>query len=463
MNKEPEDIKVGKAYSSKENIGIHLLFVNNVLKDTRYFKMEDNQEVPCNPPQNETKYSLEFNLSSLGDQYKIEIKDIKNNQVLNTLEKIEELNVIDGFTLIIKSSEKHDWKKAIEPIEVFSEEDQEKLKKKIFPEYKDNGTSSPSLVNMDQVQRAVEAILAEQEHQFIPKFYKNVDSSQEFGVSRFVADKMAYLSRLLEEMKLSHIQDSTYLVTAEMKDSRGNSIKLEHRFKATTDQEAKKLYKKISSQLAGIQQKIWLACWCLANKLRRHIYSCQLTDLIKVTYPDHDSFFSGSEKTEFFEHLKSLEQTKILFSVPENKNSTKRKRNVMQTFEIPLLEIKGRKGGEEDKYPQQVTISIMSLFPNPGKMAFVGTPFKNQTLELHADDTSLAAWIQTRKAQRKDEQFILVERDFLIQLSRLQKTDASNRCMANKYLLMKLKRLAEKGIIKDPPTSINRMIHLKIR
>lgn len=461
MNKEPEDIKVGKAYSSKENIGIHLLFVNNVLKDTRYFKMEDNQEVPCNPPQNETKYSLELNLGSLENQYKLEIKDTKTNEILSTLEKIEELNVVDGFTLVIKSSEKDDWKKTIEPIEGFSEEDQEKLKKKMFPEYKEDGASAPSLVNMDQVQRAVEAILSEQEQQLFPKFYQNIDLSQEFGVSRFVADKMAYLSRLLEETKLSHIQDSTYLVAAEIKDSRGNSIKLEHRFKATVDEEAKKLYNKISLQLAGIQQKIWLACWRLANELQKHVYSCQLTDLMRVTYPDHESFFSGSEKTEFFEHLKSLEQTKILFSIPEN--NTKRKKNIMQTFEIPLLEIKGRKGGEEDKYPQQITISIMNLLPNPGKMAFVGAPFKNQTLDLHADDILLAAWIQMRKAQRKDEPVIRVERDFLIRLAKLQKTDASNKSMANKCLIQKLRRIAEKGIIKETPASIEKMVLLKIR
>jgi len=182
---------------------------------------------------------------------------------------------------------------------------------------------------------------------------------------------------------------------------------------------------------------------------------------MKITYPNRDSYFSVSERTEFFEHLKGLEQTKILFSIPEV--NTKRKKALRKTFEIHLLEIRESLGGEEDKYPQQITLSIMNHLQNPGKMAFVGTAFKHETLELHADDTGLATWIQTRKAQRKDEQTIHVEREFLIQLAGLQKTDLSNKTVANKKLLAKLNRLAEKGILESIPASLDKIIALKIR
>src|SRR5690349_21955173 len=111
-------------------------------------------------------------------------------------------------------------------------------------------TATVALVYMDQVQRAVEAILSDPKDEIQPQFYQNIDPSQEFGVSRFLADRMAYLSRLVENTELTHIQDLTYLVSAEIKDKRGNSLKLEHRFKATTDAEAHKIYEKISSQLA---------------------------------------------------------------------------------------------------------------------------------------------------------------------------------------------------------------------
>jgi hypothetical protein len=320
----------------------------------------------------------------------------------------------------------------------------------------ERGTSS--LIYMEQVKRAVEALLSEDEIQ--PQFYQNIDSAQEFGVSRFLADRMAYLSRLLENTVLTHIQDSTYLVSAEIKDRNGNALKLEHRFKATTGAEAQKIYEKISSQLAGTQQKIWLACWRLANELCRYTYTCQLTDLMKITYPNRDSYFSVSERTEFFEHLKGLEQTKILFSIPEI--NSKRKKALRKTFEIHLLEIRERLGGEEDKYPQQITLSIMNHLPNPGKMAFVGTAFKHQTLELHADDTALATWIQTIKSQRKEDT-LQVERDFLIQLAGLQKTDQSNKTVANRQLVAKLTRLVEKGILEESPFSIEKVVSLKIR
>lgn len=320
-----------------------------------------------------------------------------------------------------------------------------------------------------EVNEAVETILSKNDietigdhfEQILPTFYKNIDTSNEFGVSRFVADRVYYLPKLLENIKLTFIQDSSYLVTAESKDSNGNSIKLEHRFKATNEEEAHKLYEKIYPQLAGIQLKIWLACWRLGDELRRYSYTCQLTDLMKIVHPERNGYFSVSEKTEFYEHLKSLEQTKILFSKPEN--SSKRKKYLYQTVEIPLLQILSRLGGEEDKYPQQFSLSIMNLFPHPGKMAFLGTPFKRKTLELHADDTQLATWIQTRKGQRPDENYLTIERDFLIKLSRLQRTDSSNKTVANKKLLLKLQRLAATGIIKEAPEKIAEEIELRVR
>ena len=211
-------------------------------------------------------------------------------------------------------------------------------------------------------------------------------------------------------------------MSAEVKDSNKNSIKLEHRFKATSEEEARKLYDKIYNQLAGIQLKIWLACWRLGDELRRYTYTCQFIDLMKIVYPEREGYFSVSAKTEFYEHLKSLEQTKIVFSRP--KGSTSRKKDLYQTFEIPLLQIISRLGGEEVKYPQQITLSIMNLFPHPGKMAFVGTPFKRKTLELHADDTQLATWIQTRKGQNLDKDVLTVETRVLIKLSKASK----NRC-----------------------------------
>jgi hypothetical protein len=323
-------------------------------------------------------------------------------------------------------------------------------------------------ISEKEISEAVETILSENIEQIHPTFYRNIDPSQEFGVSRFVADRVYHLPKLLENISLTFIQDSTYLVYAESKDPNGNSIRLEHRFKATNEEEAKKLYDKINYQLTGVQLKIWLACWRLGDELRRYIYTCQLIDLMKIVYPEREKYFSVSEKTEFYEHLKSLEQTKFVFSKPKHsankpQNGSSKKKDLYQTFEIPLLQIISRLGGEEDKYPQQITLSIMNLFPHPGKMAFLGTPFKRKTLELHADDTQLATWIQTRKAQRPDEIYLTIERDYLIKLASLQRSNAANKAAANQKLIRKLQRLANKGIIIEAPEKITKEVQLRVR
>jgi hypothetical protein len=151
----------------------------------------------------------------------------------------------------------------------------------------------------------------------IPRsFYRNIDSLEEFGVSRFLTDRMAYLSRLLEKMSLEYVEDCMWVLVSEVKDSRNNSIRLEHRFQATTLEEAERLYAKISSQLAGVELKIWLACWKVANEQRCSSFTCRLTDLMNVAYPETLSFFSTADKITFFIHLRNLESTKFLFSTP---------------------------------------------------------------------------------------------------------------------------------------------------
>lgn len=194
--------------------------------------------------------------------------------------------------------------------------------------------------------------------------------------------------------------------------------------------------------MAGVQQKIWLACWSLANELGRHTFTCELTDLMKIAYTERKGYFSVNEKVEFYDHIKSLEQTKLGFSqITKKKN---RKRLVCETFEIPLLQVHYHSGTKEGRYPLSLTLSILNAVPNPGAMAFVGAAFKKKTLELHADDIELATWIQTRKSQLKDEKFIRIDLAFLFKLAGLEKTAITNKRQAKKLLQKKLCRLCEK-------------------
>lgn len=314
----------------------------------------------------------------------------------------------------------------------------------------------------NEVTHAVETILSEQKEQIERTFYKNINPNEGFGIERFVLDRVYYLPRLLQDTQLTFISGTTYLVSSEQKDASGNSIRLEHRFHATNEEEARKLYERISSKLAGVQQKIWLACWRLGNQLKKFAYTCELTDLMKLTYPERNGYFAVSDKIEFYEHLKSLEQTRFVFSKPYRKGNAKKDLRISYT--IPLLSIPVQLGAK-DRYPQQITLSIRSFDPDPinEKIANVGAEIKHRTLELHADDTQLATWIQARKGQRPREEFIEIDLDYLIKLAGLERTALSNKGEARKLLRKKLQRCVDKGILFHFPDKFEEIVLLKIR
>jgi hypothetical protein len=319
-----------------------------------------------------------------------------------------------------------------------------------------------SEICIEQVNQVIEDILSEQKDEIPQTFYKGINPQEGFGVERFVLDRVYYLPKLLEETQLTHISGTNYLISSEQKDRSGNSIKLEHRFQATSQEEAIKLYEKISNQLSGVQQKIWLACWGIGNKLKKFIYTCQFTDLMHLTYPERNGYFSVSDKTEFYEHLKSLEQTRFVFSKPYKKGT--RKKDLRISYTIPLLSIPVQLG-EGDQYPQQITLSIRPFNPDPvhEKIYHVGAEIKHRTLELHADDTQLATWIQVRKGQRQKEEFIEVDLGFMFKLAGLDRTAQTNKWEAKKLLRKKLQRYVDKGILISYPEKLDDPISLKVR
>lgn len=303
----------------------------------------------------------------------------------------------------------------------------------------------------------------EQRNQIPQRFYKGIDPDIGFGVERFVLDRMYYLPKLLQDTILTHLSGINYLVSSEQKDSSGNSITLEHRFQATTEEEAKRLYEKISAKLSGVQQKIWLACWRLGNHLKKFTYDCELTDIMKFTYPERNVYFSVADKIDFYEHLKSLEQTRFVLSKPYRKPGNSKK-DLRISYTIPLLTIPVH-FGEAERYPQRITLSIRAFDPEPihEKIAHVGAEIRHKTLELHADDTQLATWLQARGNQRQKNGIIELDLDFLFTLAGLKKTASSNKSEAKKLLRKKLQRYVHKGIILSFPDKLENRVSLKIR
>jgi hypothetical protein len=282
------------------------------------------------------------------------------------------------------------------------------------------------------------------------RFYKSIDPSLEFGVSRTVSDKLYHLPKLLVQPQLTWQEGTTtYIIQSSTPDSAGNTITLEHRLHATSHEEAEKIAAIVADRLRGILHKILMAAWKLANDLKQFTFTCELTHLMRLCNPDRTASFQSKDKIEFYEHLRSLENTKIVYSRKDPSKSGKKA--VTQSIEIRLIEIHN-KTGKKEEYPQTITLSVLNApaLQNE-KMAFVGAGFKNTTLELHVDDISLAAWLQSRKAQLNNaDKTTTIDEDYLFKVAGVEKTALLNKSMARRRLLKKLERYAKQGIIELP-------------
>lgn len=177
-----------------------------------------------------------------------------------------------------------------------------------------------------------------------------------------------FLPKLLENTSLMHISGFKYLISSQQMDSSGNRIAIEHRFQAMNKEEAQKLFHKISETFIGVQQKIWIACCQLGNHLKTFNYECELTELMNLTYPNKKGIFFVSEKIEFYEHLKSLEQIHLVLSKSYKKAKSKKK-EIRISYQIPLLTIPMHWGNIR-KYPHRITLSIKAMREYPLPLGF---------------------------------------------------------------------------------------------
>jgi len=452
-----------KIFNQTKNIGEIHKFVNGIDAEARFYKIENGKEVYCPQPENDERKFIVPMPENLNEGY-FSVYDENGSLLKKIPHKI--CTKLDNQTEICLHHHEADrLKDMIEKISLLSNEEKEKLKSAIE---QDTITTlegkKRSTTTYSEIERAVDAILSASHELVAEDFYKSVDSSEEFGISRFVVDRFYHLQQLLREPTLTRQPNTTtYIVSSKTSDSYGNGIYLEHRFQATSPEEATKLAKLIIKRLQGIQHKIWLAAWRLANELKKYTYTCALTELMRLCHPERKAYFQTKEKIEFYEHLKSLENTKIVFT-RKRKRSRHSKTEVEDFIEIKALEIAKGTRKPDEKYPESITITVLNTVSLQNeKMAFVGAGYKHRTLELHADDTMLAQLIQTRKNQRQHEENLHFDREYLIQQAGLTKTDKSKKAEANKLLLEKLKRLKDKGILLDYPKRINESISLKVR
>lgn len=218
----------------------------------------------------------------------------------------------------------------------------------------------------------------------------------EFGISRLMADPLNNIHKMLGQFipPQQINNDGLYLIQAECENSQKDKIRLEYRFRASTQKEADLQSQKYIQRLTGRQKKVYEACWALANKRQSRIVTCDLTELMLIAYPDrkNKNSFSIAQKLDFFQDLLDLSQTQLTLQKASPAKSPKKKDH-LDTFLLPFLTIHKTSGynmvssKKSDRYPNNISYSVLH---NPlyerETMYNVGAGIKNKTLELRTED-----------------------------------------------------------------------------
>ena len=463
---EPIKVEFVKVFNQARNIGAIVKRENGIQVSLQYYKIENNQEIICDPPENEKFYFIPLPNGSkdfASHAGELSMHDPLTGAIMGNIQKSNFIKINNETEINIKEHSEELSKEIITKINELSTDEKEKLIENIQKTCDPVTTLEGRQVftsTIDQVAETIGNLIHEIEE--IPSdFYKTIDQKNEFGISRVVADKIYNLPRILENaMLVRQGETTTYIIKAEGKDSYGNSIRLEHRLQATSPQEANRIGGIVLKRLKGVQLKIWAACWKMANTKARLTFTCRLTDLMKCTNPLRSANLNSAEKLEFYEHLRSLENTKFVYT----KSYKVKGKDKVESYEIRLLEIHRRSGDKDEETPQELTMTVLNAPAlQKQKTTFVGVGVKNKTLELHADNVMLANIIQTRKSQNMKASHLQFKRGDLIEIAGLSKTNDRNKAEANKLLLEKLERLREKDIILNCPKRINDVISLRVR
>jgi len=317
-------------------------------------------------------------------------------------------------------------------------------------------------------------------HDLPSEFFSSVEND-EFGMSRLIADPINNLHSMLEKFTnpiLVNDDDDIYIIQAEGTNTNKDKIGLQYRFRAPNDEEANKLAQEYIKRLTGKLKKMHETCWAMANLKQNRMISCDLTDLLMIAYPNSKdkNSFSIEQKLTFFQDFLDLSQAQITIEKAHVKTRSYKKKttktqtkNHIDRFILPFITILKTSNynlastKKSERYPKNITFSVLhNTLYEQDSMYNVGAGIKHKTLELRQEDIALAEWIQIRKSQLMEKEYITIkDKDFLFKLANVDRIQHSG--MANKRLLDKLKRLKEKKIILNYPNRVIFPFHIKIR
>lgn len=323
----------------------------------------------------------------------------------------------------------------------------------------ENAVKSAQLLKLLAENRA---LLEREDEALKCQLFSSVDIENEFGASKIIMDRICHLEELIKKTKLKEIAPNEWLLYSIIPDEKSEKeiektrdykgaagpIGLEYSFSATSKQEAEKLCDFYKKEMIGKGILTYLAFSKMANVTKRFSYRVRLTQVMELTIDSkRKSYFTQKEKWEFWRTVKLLERTKLTIEFsPKGKNNKKQKTSLEKiSLEPRMLNIEA-KISSKNAPPKFVVVTMPNLEKLKDK-AMLATPITNSTLKLKPIRLiNLAAYIQTRQAQRRGKAITLDEGS-LIEKSGLLETAKSNPRMATKRLKDALNELTTKGII----------------
>lgn len=373
-------------------------------------------------------------------QNQLEVTDCQTGKLLNSLMRVEPFTFADQVQMVIRSVDKHKWQEEQNRLEVLHPTQEE---------YSDFLTKiqSKSTISIANVTDLIDQIQNNKLSAIKPKFFKGIDHNTEFGVSRIISDRVFHLAKLLEKLNVRPIAQNSYKLHASEVTSAG-TVGLEYFFTSSNDEQAEKVASIFKKKIAGVGERLWLACWDIANEAGSSLFVVDSYDLYRKCHPGRKAYPNGEERKEFYNLVRLLECTKFSFTRSNNKKSA-----ATTTYELPVIQICSYDGCESSGWPRRLRLQVLPTLTD--KMAFVAAPIHKNTLHLDSADCHLATILQNRRSQYKSADIISFSVEDLIEHAGLHITAQTKPQQAKKLLLAKLARLKGKGIIKGHSTKLS--------
>ncbi len=270
-----------------------------------------------------------------------------------------------------------------------------------------------------------------------------VNLDETFGISREMTDSVSYLKELINNATIEQYDDGSFFIKGKEKDSYGEHILVKYELITSSENEAKRLFKRYKKRMHEKGLTIWMAHWKIANEQGNIEGQVKMIDVMKeCSDEDRTSSFSVKEKKDHWSDTLMVSRTTISKERVITKKGCKKDSTLW--IEQPLLEILGGEK-EIDDFP---TIIARRLLRQHDNVKFFPAIFKNTTLQLHPSDVNLAFYIQNRASQYQEKKLKL-DWPLLLELGNLEKTYISNPRVAKKEIRNKMRRFVERGILEN--------------